>query len=66
MRSFEKNMPTTCDVRFQRKSVFCWLVLYAVGLVNMMLPIVIVSGVNSYVLDKVSADVSKPWCTSSK
>ena len=62
MRSFEENMPTTCDVRFQRNRAFCRLVFYAVGFVNMMSPIVIVSGLNSYVFDKVSADVSKPWC----
>ena len=62
MRSFEENIATTCDVRFQRNRALCRLVLYAVGFVNMMSPIVIVSGLNSYVFDKVSADVSKPWC----
>ena len=46
MRSLEENIATPVMLHF----------------LNMMSPIVIVSGINSCVFDKVSANVSKSWC----
>ena len=61
MKSFEENISITSDVWFLCNSALWRLSFsYAVCFANMMSPIVILSGLNSYVFCKVSADVLKP------